>query len=177
LSGSLSKLEERGVGRGAAMPLTDILSVQRIVVDRLGEQLRDREQVLAALGRMLSDGTPFSAEQVEAQLLERERLQSTGIGDGVAIPHTSLELASGQRAALALCPQGVGFDSIDGQPVYIVFGVVGPKRATSEHLKILAKVSRLLKSPETRRRLLEAPDAEQAYALIEEHERAATTAS
>jgi PTS system nitrogen regulatory IIA component len=71
-----------------------------------------------------------------------------------------------------LCPRGVPFDAIDGGNVYIIFGVVGPKRATSEHLKTLARVSRMLRSQETRRALLESPGAEQAYAFIEEQDAA-----
>lgn len=152
------------------MRLSDILSVQRITIDAEGTRAFDKRSVIEALARLLSEGMALNVEQLDQQLLERERLQSTGIGDGVAIPHTSLDAAQGQQAALVLCPRGIDFDAIDGQPAYIFFGVVGPKRAASEHLKILAKVSRLLKSPETRRRLLESPTPEQAYSLIVENE-------
>lgn len=151
------------------MRLTDILTVDRVVVDPGGEVAGEKAAVLATLAQLLCDGD-VAASSLEAQLAERERLQSTGIGDGVAIPHTSLENFPGQKAALILVRRGVAFESIDGKPAFIIFGVVGPKRAASEHLKILAKVSRLLKSPETRRRLLEADTKEQAYSLIWEHE-------
>jgi len=152
------------------MRLCDILSVQRIFVDPKGEETGDKAAVLHRLAELLAAELGVSAEEVRIPLLEREQLQSTGIGDGVAIPHTSLDAATSQTAALLLCPQGVAFEAIDGAPVRIVFGVVGPKRAASEHLKILAKVSRLLRSPETRRRLLESTSPQQAYSLIEEHE-------
>jgi mannitol/fructose-specific phosphotransferase system IIA component (Ntr-type) len=109
-------------------------------------------------------------EEVARLLTEREQLLSTGIGDGVAIPHTPVPGVRTQLAALVLCPQGVNFDAIDGQPVRIFFGVIGPKSEASEHLKILARLSRLLRSPETRRRLLESSGPEQAYSLIKEHE-------
>lgn len=157
------------------MRLTEILSVDRIVVDPSGAIVSDKNQVLAELGRLLAIGTEVTPQQIEAQLAEREKLQSTGIGDGVAIPHTSLEAFSSQCAALILVQKGIEFESIDGDPARIVFGVVGPKRAASEHLKILAKVSRLLRSPETRRRLLDSTSAEQAYSLIEEHEASSVT--
>lgn len=156
------------------MRLSDILSVQRIAIDARGERASDKSSVIRGLSRLLCQDSNLEVEQVEHQLLERERLQSTGIGDGVAIPHTSLDVADAQRAALVLCPEGVDFEAIDGKPAYIFFGVVGPKRAASEHLKILAKVSRLLKSPETRRRLLESRAPEQAYSLISEHEASPT---
>jgi len=181
------------------MRLTEILTVDRILVDPNGSIVGKKSEVLAELARLLSSsvgsagpgsagsgsagsgsagpgsagpgqGGGVDASVIEHQLAEREKLQSTGIGDGVAIPHTSVEEFSAQKAALILAPQGVEFEAIDGRPATIIFGVVGPKRAASEHLKILAKVSRLLRSPETRRRLLEAPGPEQVYTLIEEHE-------
>ena len=152
------------------MRLSEILTVERIVVDPAGAGAPDKTHAIQLLARLLcSDGT-LPLQTVETLLLEREALQSTGIGDGVAIPHTSLEEVDNQKAALLLLPQGLDFDAIDGQPAFIIFGVIGPKRAASDHLKILAKVSRLLKSPETRRRLLESGSNQQAYSLIEEQE-------
>jgi PTS system nitrogen regulatory IIA component len=155
---------------GGHMRLTEILTADRIVVDPSGDLVGKKSEVLAVLARLLSTGSGADPAMIEHQLAEREKLQSTGIGDGVAIPHTSIEEFSTQKAALILAPRGIEFESIDGNPASIIFGVVGPKRAASEHLKILAKVSRLLRSPETRRRLLEAAGPEQAYTLIEEHE-------
>jgi nitrogen PTS system EIIA component len=157
------------------MRLTEILTADRIFVDPTGAVVGEKSKVLAELARLLSVGSSADPILIEHQLAEREKLQSTGIGDGVAIPHTSVEEFSAQKAALILAPRGVEFESIDGLPATIIFGVVGPKRAASEHLKILAKVSRLLRSPETRRRLLEAAGPEQAYTLIEEHEGSSVT--
>jgi len=152
------------------MRLSEILSPQRIAIDSEGSQFANRRAVLEELATRLSESGQCEKENVFELLREREKLQSTGIGDGVAIPHTAIQTVRSQHAALILCPEGVDFDAIDAQPVKIFFGVVGPKSAASEHLKILAKVSRLLRSPETRRRLLETTGPEQAYSLIEEHE-------
>lgn len=157
------------------MRLTEILTVERILVDPSGALMTDKSKVLAELASLLGAASGADPAAIEHQLVEREKLQSTGIGEGVAIPHTSMEEFSAQKAALILAPRGVAFESIDGQPATIIFGVVGPKRAASEHLKILARVSRLLRPPETRRRLLEAAGPEQAYALIEEHEASSVT--
>ncbi len=88
----------------------------------------------------------------------------------MAIPHTSVESAPGQAAALILCPQGVPFDSIDGANVNIIFGVVGPKRATGEHLRALARISRLLRDADVRAKLVASESPEGAYKLIEDHE-------
>lgn len=158
------------------MLLTEILSSDRIAVDSSGAEVPDRSAALRTLARLLAGGAGAPEAELYRRLEEREQLQSTGIGDGVAIPHTSLDDAPGQRAALVLVRRGVDFQAIDQAPVYIIFGVVGPKRAASEHLKILARVSRLLRSPETRRRLLESATPEAAYSLIEEHESSAMSA-
>lgn len=150
------------------MRLSEILTVERIHAN--AAELSDAAQVLQELARLLGSGAECDEAVVLRLLKEREQLLSTGIGDGVAIPHTPVPGLSGQRAALVLCPQGIEFDAIDQQPVRIFFGVIGPKSAASEHLKILAKLSRLLRSSETRRRLLDSNGPKGAYSLIEEHE-------
>ena len=154
------------------MRLSDILSVSRTrVVTQEGARL-DKPGALRQLAELLARDLPVDAERLAQLLEQRERLQSTGIGDGVAIPHTALEEVPRQTAALLLCPKGIPFDSVDGQPVGIVFGVVGPKRMAGEHLKTLARVSRLLRSPETRQALLAVTEPEAAYAYVEERDRA-----
>lgn len=152
------------------MQLSQILSVNRIAIDKVGNELSQASHVLARLSEMLASDGDCLAETVLKLLVEREQLLSTGIGDGVAIPHTPVPGLTSQKAALVLCPGGVEFAAIDQQPVRIFFAVIGPKSAASEHLKILARLSRLLKSPETRRRLLESTSPEQAYSLIQEQE-------
>ncbi len=154
------------------MRLSEILTSHRILVAPSGEAPCNGDAVLRSLAELLARGGPCNAQGVYEQLAAREKLQSTGIGEGVAIPHTSLGEVEGQRAALVLCPGGIDFDSIDREPVTIFFAVIGPKSAAGAHLKILAKISRLLRSPETRRRLLESTGPMQAYSLIEEHDAA-----
>ena len=151
------------------MRLSDIITKERILVDRAGA-LPNKAAALHALARLLGSAVSAPEEEVLALLLEREQLQSTGIGDGVAIPHSALEHAEAQAGALLLFPQGIDFDAIDGRPVHIVFGVVGPKRATGEHLRTLARISRLLRDEATRKQLANAESPEVAYALIESHD-------
>lgn len=151
------------------MRLSDIITQDRILVDREGA-LPSKSQALHALARLLGGAVSAPEEEVLALLLEREQLQSTGIGDGVAIPHSALEHADAQAGALLLFPKGIDFDAIDGQPVHIVFGVVGPKRATGEHLRTLARISRLLRDEATRKQLANAESAAFAFALIESHD-------
>jgi PTS system nitrogen regulatory IIA component len=155
------------------MRLSEILTTERILIDPDGSLVKGKADVLRRLAEMLSPAVGASSEDVESLLTERERLQSTGIGDGVAIPHSSLDTAERQAAALLLVPGGVEFEAIDGARVRIVFGVVGPKRATGEHLRTLARISRLLRDEQTRIRLLESENPAAAYELIEGHEAAA----
>lgn len=155
-----------------SMRLTDILSADRIVVDPEGAVVPDKDAALAELARLLAPAVGAKTDEVERHLREREKLQSTGIGEGVAIPHTSLEVVEVQAAALLLCASGIDFDAIDKAKVNIIIGVVGPKRSTGQHLKTLARISKLLKSPATRKDLVASSDQSQAYALLELQDRA-----
>ena len=154
------------------MRLAELLSPDRIAIrrsqntpDSKGAKL-DKLGALHALADMLGRGTSIDAAEVERVLAEREALQSTGIGEGVAIPHGALSDVSSQCAALLLVPEGLDFSSIDERAVHILFAVVGPKRATGEHLRTLARVSRLLKSAEFRGRLLSQESPTAAFDLI-----------
>ena len=118
------------------------------------------------LAKLLSEGTGISQAPVEQVLTERESLQSTGIGEGVAIPHGALAELESQYAALLIVPGGLEFEAIDGNKVHLLFGVIGPKRATGEHLKTLARISRLLKNREFRERLVAAENRRTAYRAI-----------
>jgi len=149
------------------MILTDILSSERVRVAARGAGVQSKDEALRTLAALLGAGASSPGEaDFYRVLVEREALQSTGIGDGVAIPHGALENLTGQVAALLICPGGVPFDAIDGQPVYIMFAVLTPKRATGEHLKTLARISRLLRDTSFRQKLLAAADGRQAHGLI-----------
>lgn len=149
------------------MILTDILSCERVRVAPRGSELKSKDDALHALADLLGLGVPNpSGVDFYRVLCEREALQSTGIGDGVAIPHGALENLSGQTAALLICRDGVSFEAINQAPVYIMFAVLTPKRATGEHLKTLARISRLLRDAAFREKLLAAGDRVEAYGLI-----------
>jgi PTS system nitrogen regulatory IIA component len=164
-------VQSSAISSPVAMRLSDIITKDRILVDREGA-LPNKAEALRALARLLGGAVSAPEAEVLALLLEREQLQSTGIGDGVAIPHSALEHAEAQAGALLLFPKGIDFDAIDGQPVHIVFGVVGPKRATGEHLRTLARISRLLRDEGTRKQLANAESSEVAFELIESHDAA-----
>lgn len=151
------------------MRLTDLLSPERVGIRRAGEDF-DKEKALTLLASMFGQHDGVSTSEIERVLLEREQLQSTGIGEGVAIPHGALPQLKEQVAALLIVPDGVEFQAIDDAKVSILFGVIGPKRATGEHLKTLARVSRLLRSKDFRSRLVSSEDAARAFDLISAEE-------
>jgi len=103
-------------------------------------------------------------------LVDREQLASTAIGEGVAIPHGKLSSVSEIVACLGRAPTGVDFDSMDGQPTYLFFVLVAPENSTGAHLKALARISRVFKDTEFRRRLLSAEDADAMYRVIAEED-------
>ena len=153
--------------------MTELLSAERVRVHEPAEGSLDKKKAILGLAKLLaSEHAP--AETVAGVLHEREALQSTGIGEGVAIPHASLAGLEKQSAALLIVPDGVAFDAIDGAPVYLLFAILAPKSATGEHLKTLARVSRLLRSRAFREQLIEAPDGKFAFELIAAEERGRT---
>jgi PTS system nitrogen regulatory IIA component len=154
------------------MRLSEILSQDRILVDSDGGFIHSKSDALRLMATMLAPAVDVEPAEVERLLTDREQLQSTGIGDGVAIPHASADAAARQAAALLLCPHGVPFEAIDGADVNIVFGVLGPRRATGEHLRTLARISRLLRDESTRTELQHSASSEEAFHMIEAHEEA-----
>ena len=101
-------------------------------------------------------------------LLEREKLGSTGIGDGIAIPHGKLKGLDRLVISFGRSRQGIDFDAIDGKPVHIFFLLMAPESSTGQHLKALAKISRMLKDPDFRSDLMAAKSAEEIYRKIAE---------
>ncbi len=152
------------------MRVTDVLAPERVTVSCPGEGLvRDKPAALRRMAELLAAGhTQLSVDAVYRVLDEREQLQSIGVGEGIALPHGTVEQLDRQRGALLVCPQPIDFAALDGQPVAIVFGLVGPKGAPAEHLKVLAKVARVLRRAAFRRRSLGASCGAEVYHLIEQ---------
>jgi nitrogen PTS system EIIA component len=150
------------------MGVCDILSRDRVAVAGIDCELaRSKNDALKRLSVLLARGQSLiTTDDVERVLTERERLQSTGVGGGVAIPHGSVDGLERLVGAVLLCPQAIEFEAIDGAPVSILFAVIGPKRATGDHLRTLARVSRLLRDDGFRARLLRAPNGAAAYDML-----------
>ncbi|MFZ0888181.1 MAG: PTS sugar transporter subunit IIA [Candidatus Binataceae bacterium] len=150
------------------MKITDILSPE-LVIPAL--KATDKPAVLKELASCLCKRYPdVKLDELVAVLEERERLGSTAIGDGIAIPHGKLRGVNGILGVFARHGAGVDFDSLDGEPTHLFFLLVAPEDSSSLHLKALARVSRLLKDAEFRERLLKAADGAELYRLIAEED-------
>ncbi len=144
------------------MGLEDLLSPQGVIHNLRAKCKRDVLQALAdQAGRIL--GRPSS--EIMATLLEREQLGSTGVGDGVALPHGKMADLNKIVGVLARLEAPVSFDSVDDQPVDLVFMLLAPANATAAHLKALAKVSRLFRDSDARDALRGADSAEALFAI------------
>jgi PTS system nitrogen regulatory IIA component len=144
--------------------LAHLLHPERV---RIGLTLSDKEAALRAVASLLTMPEGLVNEEVLYDVLgERERLASTGIGSGVAIPHGRYDGIEELRAAVVICPVGVDFEAVDRLPVKILVGIVGPKSMPQKHLAALAGVSRVLRSAEKRQALLRALDAADAYRML-----------
>jgi PTS system nitrogen regulatory IIA component len=150
------------------MGVSEILTPERVSVAGAAEGLvRSKTEAIHRLAELLAQGHAIvAADEIEKVLAERERIQSTGVGGGVAIPHGSIDRLDRTLGAVLICPSSIAFEAIDGAPVSILFAVLAPRRATGEHLKTLARVSRLLRDESFRARLLAASAGRDAYGLI-----------
>jgi PTS system nitrogen regulatory IIA component len=150
------------------MKIVDLIK-RDMVVPAL--QATDKRAILEELASYMASRHPRIDRATLARvLIEREQLASTAIGEGVAIPHGKLASVGEIVACLGRATAGVEFDSMDGQPTYLFFVLVAPDSSTGAHLKALARISRVFKDPEFRRRLLAAPDGESMYTVVAEED-------
>jgi PTS system nitrogen regulatory IIA component len=152
------------------MKIMDIL-VRDAVILNLG--VRTKRDVLREMAAALAKVEPqIEADRLLEVLLEREALQSTGIGEGVAIPHGKLPGLDRLVATFARSPEGVEFESIDGQPTYHFFLLVVPEHSGGQYLKALARISRFFRDAAFRQRLSDAETLQEVIRAIEEEDAA-----
>ena len=146
------------------MKLVDFIRPSGVSAD-LGAT--DKRSALAELAALLSAENPGAeAPQITAILTARERLATTGVGDGVALPHGKLDRLQRISGVVGLSRAGIDFDAVDGQPAHIFVALLAPEQSTSDHLKALARVARLLKEPAFREQLLSCSSADDLYRAI-----------
>lgn len=146
------------------MKLLDFLQKERLVPDLNAHQ---KEGVLAELAEVLVATDVIKNTKDAVQVLqEREKLGSTGIGEGIAIPHGKLKELKDVVAVFGRSREGVDFDSMDGAPVNLFFLLMAPENSASTHLKALARISRLLKDRAFREELLQAGSRDELFEII-----------
>lgn len=148
------------------MKLFDPVSPAAVIPDLRGET---KDEVLRELSGAAATLVPsVSAESLTRILQERERLGSTGIGEGAAIPHGKVAGLDRLVAIFGRSRAGVQFQSLDGKPTHLFFLILAPENSAGLHLKALARISRLLKDARFRASLSEAPDAAEMIRLLSE---------
>lgn len=126
-----------------------------------------KRQALTLVAEGLARAARLPVATVQAALLEREALGSTGVGDGVALPHARLEGVDSVRAVFVRLDAPVAFDALDDQPVDLIFAMLTPAEAPgAEHIQALARAARLLRHPELRRQIRKAQTADAIHALL-----------
>jgi len=150
------------------MKIEDILAEDLVVADLTA---RSKNEVLVELAHAVTNAHPeLDVAKLVGALEERERLNSTALGDGVAIPHGKLPGIKRVFAAFGRSRQGVDFQSLDGKPTHLFFVLAATEDSAGAHLKALARISRLLKDATFRDRLLEAPDAHAIWTTIRDED-------
>jgi PTS system nitrogen regulatory IIA component len=138
------------------MKLMDFLVADAIEPEMKGTTKDDSIRELVALLRKA--GAITDERAVAEVVLEREELGTTGIGEGIAVPHGKSDAVDGLVAAFGRSEQGIDFDAMDNQPVHLLFLLVAPKEYSGPHLMALARISRLLKNRDFRKALIDAKD-------------------
>jgi fructose-specific phosphotransferase system IIA component len=152
------------------MNIISLLDRETVVPDLKGDS---KEEVLDKLIAVLSG--KVSAEELDAiksAVLEREKIMSTGVGKGLAIPHGKAGGITQNYAAFAILEKPVDYEAIDGEPVRMVFLLVGPQSSNSLHIKMLSRISRLMNNTDFRDQLLECKTADEILSMFEEEEKA-----
>ena len=147
------------------MDLGDLISREGVIASL---SAKSKKQALQELAVSASPITGVDSREIFDTLLQRERLGSTGVGHGIAIPHGKLASLTGISSLFARLEQPIEFDAPDDEPVDLIFLLLAPEHAGADHLKALARISRLLREPATIEKLRSLPDVQALYALLTE---------
>ena len=145
------------------MEVSELLTVENVIADL---RVTSKKQALQELSKHAADLTGLEERAIIDILLERERLGTTGVGDGLAIPHGRLPELERIYGFFARLEKPIDFDSIDERPVDLIFLLLAPEGAGADHLKALARISRLLRGPSFCEKLRGANSRDALYALL-----------
>jgi len=149
------------------MKILDVLHKEAILSDL---KSFDKKGVIEELVTPVARISGVNHEYLVRVLMERERLGSTGIGEGIGIPHGKLNDLESLILGFGLSRKGVDFESMDGLPTHIFFLLITPENSTGIHLKLLARISKILKNETFREKLLNAANSDEIYSIIMEEE-------
>ncbi len=150
------------------MQLTDILSQDFVVVIN---ESKERDQCIKELIDLMAGQEIINdRDKAYEAVLEREKIMTTGVGNGIAIPHCKHASCPNFAVALGIYPKGVDFKSIDKKEAKIVFLLVGPENNPGLHIKLLSRISRLMSDEDLRQQILKSKDAEEILGLLKEEE-------
>ena len=150
------------------MKITDFLNVHTVIP---ALKSREKNAALEEMAHQLAAQHPsLEGPRVLRVLLDREKISTTAIGEGVAIPHGKLPGVDKVVGVFARSPEGVDFASLDGEPTHLFFTLIAPEDAAADHLKALARISRLLKDTAFRNRLMKGQTREEIFDIIAEED-------
>ncbi|HOV89308.1 MAG TPA: PTS sugar transporter subunit IIA [Syntrophorhabdaceae bacterium] len=150
------------------MKLQEIL-LESCVIDNIAASTKN-DAIYELCGALKKAGLINNVQEVVDIIIERERLGSTGIGEGIAIPHGKMKGIKNILCAIGKSSKGIDFDAIDKKPVNIIFLLLAPEGSASMHLKMLSRISKILRDHSIRKRLLELKDAHEIYSYIIEED-------
>jgi len=150
------------------MKIADLLDIKAISTELTSS---NKVEVLAEMVDLLRRVQPdLDAVELSKVLIDREELGSTGIGDGVAIPHGKLKGLNRLLMAFGRKQEGIDFDSMDNRPAHLFFLLLAPESEATLHLKALARISKLLRKEDVRRQLLAAPDPATLLSILSQED-------
>ena len=148
--------------------IADVLRKESVM---LNLKTKAKPDVIRELAELVTEQYPnLSRDNLVSVLLEREKLCSTAVDEGVAIPHGKISGLSNIIAAFGRSVEGIDFESLDGNPTHLFILLLAPESSSGIHLKLLARISRIFKNPEFRSRLMEAQTEEELYSIIIEED-------
>jgi len=151
------------------MKISDVLEIELISNKIPGT---DKEEVLNNMIELVSKSSKVrDKEKIRDAIFNRERIMSTGVGKGFAIPHGKTDGITDMVAAFGITENEIDFESLDGEPVRLIFLLVGKENLVGPHLKLLSRISRLLNSEDFRTKLLNAKSPQEIYNLFESEEK------
>jgi len=146
------------------MNISDVLD-KKAVIPNLKSQ--SKNEIIKELAEGLSSVVPnLNNEKLVESLLEREKLCSTAVDSGIAIPHAKLSGISNIVAQFGKSAQGIPFDSLDGKPTQLFFMIIAPENATGSHIHLLARISKIFKNPELRAKLIKSNNGDEIFELL-----------